>query len=89
MNDITYTPDTDKAKEDFEIIQNEANYVTDTFMVDESSSWRTYKDNEYRDAIKRAVAGELPAKDALTDLPRRWQSPLSGVLLIKNGQPFC
>lgn len=65
MNDITYTPDTDKAKEDFEIIQNEANYVTDTFMVDESSSWRTYKDNEYRDAIKRAVAGELPAKDAL------------------------
>lgn len=65
MNGITYTPDTDKAKEDFAIIQNEAGYVTDTFMVDESSSWRTYKDNEYRDALKRAVAGELSAKDAL------------------------
>ncbi|MDO4330213.1 MAG: sugar ABC transporter substrate-binding protein [Lachnospiraceae bacterium] len=65
MNDITYTPDTDKAKEDFATIQNETNYVTDTFMVDESSSWRTYKDNEYRDAIKRAVAGEVTAQEAL------------------------
>lgn len=65
MNDITYTPDTDKAKEDFATIQNETNYVTDTFMVDESSSWRTYKDNEYRDAIKRAVAGEVSAQEAL------------------------
>lgn len=65
MNDITYTPDTDKAKEDFAVIQNETNYVTDTFMVDESSSWRTYKDNEYRDAIKRAVAGEVSAQEAL------------------------
>lgn len=39
--------------------------MTDTFMVDESSAWRTYKDNEYRDYIKRAVSGELSAKDAL------------------------
>lgn len=65
MNDISYVPDTDKAKEDFAIIQNETNYVTDTFMVDESSSWRTYKDNEYRDAIKRAVAGEITPQEAL------------------------
>jgi len=65
MNDITYTPDTDKAKEDFATIQNETKYVTDTFMVDESSSWRTYKDNEYRDALKRAVAGEVSAQEAL------------------------
>jgi alpha-1,4-digalacturonate transport system substrate-binding protein len=65
MNGITYTPDNDKAKADFETIQNETAYVTDTFMVDESSSWRTYKDNEYRDAIKRAVAGEITAQEAL------------------------
>ncbi|MGL5437105.1 MAG: ABC transporter substrate-binding protein [Lachnospiraceae bacterium] len=65
MNDISYTPESEKAKEDFVIIQNEANYVLDTFMVDESSSWRNYKDNEYRDSIKRAVAGEKTAQEAL------------------------
>ncbi len=65
MNDISYEPETDKAKEDFAIMQNETNYVTDTFMVDESSSWRTFKDNEYRDALKRAVSGEVTAKEAL------------------------
>lgn len=65
MNDLKYTPETDKAKEDFAIMQNETNYVTDTFMVDESSSWRTFKDNEYRDSLKRAVSGEITAKEAL------------------------
>lgn len=65
MNDITYTPDTDKAKEEFAIMQNETNYVTDTFMVDENSSWRNYKDNEYRDSLKRAVSGEITPEDAL------------------------
>ena len=55
----------DKAKEDFKLMQNETNYVTDTFMTDESSSWRNYKDNEYRDALKRAVSGEITAKEAL------------------------
>lgn len=65
MKDLSYEPDTDKAKEDFALMQNEVNYVTDTFMVDESSSWRTYKDNEYRDALKRAVSGEITAQEAL------------------------
>lgn len=65
MNVISYTPDSDEAKEAFALIQKEADYVTDTFMVDESSSWRTFKDNEYRDAIKRAVAGEVTAQEAL------------------------
>lgn len=64
-DNLMYTPDTDKAKEDFAIMQNELNYVTDTFMVDESSSWRNYKDNEYRDNLKRAVAGEVTAQEAL------------------------
>ena len=65
MNDVAYEPETDKAKEDFKLMQNETNYVTDTFMTDESSSWRNYKDNEYRDALKRAVSGEITAKEAL------------------------
>lgn len=65
MDALGYHPDGDKAKEDYKIMQNELNYVTDTFMVDESSSWRTYKDNEYRDNLKKAVAGELTAKEAL------------------------
>lgn len=65
MNNITYTPEDENAKAAFALIQNEANYVTDSFMIDESSSWRTYKDNEYRDALKRAVAGEVTAKEAL------------------------
>lgn len=66
MNEITYTPDTDKAKEEFAIMQNETNYVTDSFMVDENSSWRNYKDNEYRDSLKRAVSGEITPEEALT-----------------------
>lgn len=65
MNDVSYQPETDKAKEDFAIMQNETNYVTDSFMTDEASSWRTYKDAEYRDALERAVAGEVTAQEAL------------------------
>lgn len=65
MNDVAYEPETDKAKEDFALMQGETAYVTDTFMTDESSSWRNYKDNEYRDALKRAVSGEITAKEAL------------------------
>lgn len=65
LRDVIYQPETEKAISDFEVMQAEASYVTDTFMVDENSSWRTYKDNEYRDYIKRAVAGELTAQEAL------------------------
>ena len=65
MNDVAYEPETDKANEDFALMQGETAYVTDTFMTDESSSWRNYKDNEYRDALKRAVSGEITAKEAL------------------------
>ncbi|MDO5415665.1 MAG: sugar ABC transporter substrate-binding protein [Lachnospiraceae bacterium] len=65
LNTVVYEPADEKAAADFKLLQNEVGYVTDTFMVDESSAWRTYKDNEYRDYIKRAVSGELSAKDAL------------------------
>lgn len=65
LKNVVYEPSDEKAAADFKILQNEVSYVTDTFMVDESSAWRTYKDNEYRDYLKRAVSGELTAKDAL------------------------
>ncbi|MGN1141134.1 MAG: ABC transporter substrate-binding protein [Oliverpabstia sp.] len=65
LNDVIYEPETDEGKEDYEVIQGEVAYVTDTFMVDESSAWRNYKDNEYRDSIKKAVAGEVTAKETL------------------------
>lgn len=65
LNNVIYEPDSDEGKEDYTVIQGEVAYVTDTFMVDESSAWRNYKDNEYRDYLKRAVAGEMTAKEAL------------------------
>ena len=65
LKSVVYEPSDEKAAADYKILQNEVSYVTDTFMVDESSAWRTYKDNEYRDYIKRAVSGEITAKDAL------------------------
>lgn len=65
LKSVIYEPADEKAAADFKILQNEVSYVTDSFMVDESSAWRTYKDNEYRDYIKRAVSGEITAKEAL------------------------
>ncbi len=65
LANIAYQPADEKAAADFAVMQAEVNAVTDTFMVDESSAWRNYKDNEYRDYIKRAVSGEMTAKEAL------------------------
>lgn len=65
LNDIAYTPTDEKAAEDYSLIQNEVNYVTDSFMTDEASAWRSYEDAAYRDTIKQAVAGEYTAQDAL------------------------
>lgn len=65
LKDYAYEPVEDDAKADFAIIQDEVNQVTDSFMVDESASWRQYKDNEYRDALKQAVAGSVTPEDAL------------------------
>lgn len=65
MKDIIYEPESEKAKADYEKLQDEVKQVTDTFETDESSSWRVYKDAEYRDTIKRAVSGELTPQEAL------------------------
>lgn len=65
LNNVLYEPETEKGKEDYKVLQGEVAYVTDSFMVDESSAWRNYKDNEYRDSLKRAVSGEVTAQEAL------------------------
>lgn len=65
LKNIIYEPEDEKAAEDYKVLQNEVNFVLDAFLVDESSAWRGYKDNEYRDYLKRAVSGELSAKEAL------------------------
>lgn len=65
LKSVVYEPADEKAAADYEILQAEVGNVTDTLMVDESSAWRTYKDNEYRDYIKRAVSGEMTAQQAL------------------------
>ena len=67
---IVYQPESDDAKADFAELQQEVKHVTDTSMVDESSAWRTYLDNEYRDNLKRAVAGELTPQQALDDFAK-------------------
>lgn len=65
LKGITYVPDSENAKADYEVLQAEVGQVTDAFSVDESSSWRNFLDNEYRDAIKQAVHGSLTAAEAL------------------------
>lgn len=62
---IIYEPESEKARVDFEKLQDEVAQVTTTFETDESSSWRVYKDAEYRDTLKRAVSGELTPQEAL------------------------
>lgn len=65
LNDVVYEPENEKAQEDFQILQNEATLATDSFLIDESSSWRLYKDAEYRTYLQRAVSGEMTAEEAL------------------------
>lgn len=65
LSQLVYEPADEKAAADFAVLQSEVSAVTDTFIVDESSAWRNFKDNEYRDYIKRAVSGEMTAKEAL------------------------
>lgn len=65
LKNVIYEPESEQARVDFEKLQNEVSQVTDTFTTDEASNWRVFKDAEYRDIIKRAVAGELSPQEAL------------------------
>ena len=64
---VTYTPDDPKVAADYEILQTEVANTSELFNVDESSSWRNYYDNEYRDALHQAVNGDMSAEEALTE----------------------
>lgn len=70
LKDLLYQPADAKAAADFAMLQAEVRSVPDAFMVDESSAWRNFLDNEYRDGIKRAVAGEVSAGKALDSFAR-------------------
>ncbi|WP_390408990.1 extracellular solute-binding protein [Lacticaseibacillus jixiensis] len=50
---------------DYKLMHDEMSNVSKQFLVDEESEWRTWLDNEYRDAIKNAVSGEVTAKQTL------------------------
>lgn len=62
---VTYSPDDPKIADDYKILQAEVGNVTEAFNIDESSSWRNYYDNEYRDALHQAVNGDMTAEEAL------------------------
>lgn len=64
---IVYEPQDSKVAEDYQLLAGELKNVTDIYLTDETSGWRNYLDNEYRDAIKKAVSGELTAEEALTE----------------------
>lgn len=66
LTEVTYQPADEVAAADYEVLQAEVAQTTDAFVVDEASEWRTYYDNEYRDALKQAVNSDLSAQDALT-----------------------
>ncbi|WP_028974448.1 ABC transporter substrate-binding protein [Spirochaeta cellobiosiphila] len=65
MVGITYSPEDPKVKEDYRVLQSEVPKLPNAFVVDESSMWRNYYDNEYRDALKQAVNGDITPKAAL------------------------
>ena len=67
LTTVTYTPADEDQAADYKVLQAEVAQTTDAFVVDESSEWRNYYDNEYRDALKQAVNGDLTAQEALSE----------------------
>jgi alpha-1,4-digalacturonate transport system substrate-binding protein len=70
LKNSSYKPATAQGVADYGVMQAETGMVTGAFNDDESSDWRKYKDNEYRNALRQAVAGELTAVQALTGFAR-------------------
>jgi len=63
---VTYHPQDEQVIADYQVFQTEVPKVPSAFIVDESSNWRQYYDNEYRDALKQAVNGDITPQQALT-----------------------
>ncbi|AEC02487.1 ABC transporter substrate-binding protein [Parasphaerochaeta coccoides] len=77
LKGVSYSPSDPNVAADYAVMQAEVGKVADTFIVDESSMWRNFYDNEYRDALKQTVNGDITAEKALTDFAR--------LLSIKSG----
>ena len=70
LKSVIYRPPTTQGAADYTVMQAEVANVARTFIDDEDSYWRTYKDNEYRDYLKQAVNGDLAASAALNAFAR-------------------
>ena len=64
---VTYSPSDAQVVADYKVLQSEVSKVSFAFSTDESSMWRNFYDNEYRDALKQTVNGDITARKALTD----------------------
>ncbi len=64
---VTYSPADQQVAEDYKVLQSEVSKVSYAFSVDESSMWRNFYDNEYRDALRQAVNGDISPAKALND----------------------
>jgi alpha-1,4-digalacturonate transport system substrate-binding protein len=64
---VTYSPADQQVAEDYKVLQSEVSKVSYAFSVDESSMWRNFYDNEYRDALRQAVNGDITPAKALND----------------------
>ena len=64
---VSYQPADEVIAADYAVLQAEVGQMSEAFKVDESSQWRNYYDNEYRDALKQAVNGDLTAEAALNE----------------------
>lgn len=67
---VSYTPDDPKVAADYAVMQSEVAKAADAFIVDESSMWRNFYDNEYRDALRQAVNGDITPAKALNDFAK-------------------
>jgi alpha-1,4-digalacturonate transport system substrate-binding protein len=70
LKGVSYTPPNAKIATDYQVMQAEVSNVSPLFGVDESSSWRNYKDNEYRNYLKQAVNGDITPSAALNDFAK-------------------
>ncbi len=64
---VTYAPADQQVAQDYKVLQSEVGKVSYAFSVDESSMWRNFYDNEYRDALRQAVNGDISPAKALGD----------------------
>lgn len=84
LKSSSYKPSTTQGIADYAVMQAEVGVVTQAYNDDESSDWRKFKDNEYRNALRQAVAGELTAAQALTGFARELSTSSKWPLKYSN-----